>query len=135
MNLVMVAVVLLLVVAAIIFLVQKRPHHQPAVVHRVASPKPKNQSTAKNYSAVGIRPHLLACKAVQEYYGKRFLVGHAPMVPVAGCTIRSCPCRYEHFADRRTDDDRRAEFGIRNARNIAGTERRRNDRRHAPLMS
>lgn len=88
---------------------------------------------AKAYPAVGIRYNLLACKAVQKYYDQRFLAHNAPALPVPGCNVRPCPCRYIHYADRRAGEDRRAHYGIhRNLHAKAASERRRNDRRQMP---
>jgi hypothetical protein len=117
--------VALLLAAAIIFLAQKlfRPKRR-VVPHHAKAAKPKN------YAAVSIRTNTRACSAAQDLSGKRFLALHAPVVPLTGCTTRPCPCRYEHFADRRMDD-RRAQFGIRDTfKKIPGADRRRNERRH-----
>ncbi len=116
----------LLVAAALIFLLQKWRHRKRQMARRHAHLKPKS------YAAVGIRPHARACIAVRTYYKKRFLAEEAPAIPVAGCTVRPCPCRYIHYVDRRVED-RRSTFGIIDRwHDTAGTERRRGDRRHAP---
>ena|ERR1022692_1281502 len=99
-------------------------------------PTPRSSGVrAKTYPAVGIRYNLLACKAVQKYYDQRYLALDAPALPVAGCTVRPCPCRYIHYADRRAGEDRRAHYGARQLKAAANAERRRNDRRHAAVFS
>jgi hypothetical protein len=113
----------LLFTAAIIWIFSKWRHRQKVAVRKIAPPKPKS------YAAVGIRPNARACSAVRVLYGKRFLANDAPAVPVIGCRIRPCPCRYIHYADRRAED-RRAQFGIgESVHRAAGTERRRTERR------
>ncbi|HEY3697708.1 MAG TPA: hypothetical protein VGK97_00150 [Spongiibacteraceae bacterium] len=117
----------LLALAAVIFQMRKRKRGNQQVNAQ--------NSQIKTYPAVGIRYHLLACNAVQPLYGKRFLATEAPALPVAGCNVRPCPCRYIHFVDRRTED-RRAQYGIhKNLIAGVGAERRRSDRRRTPAMA
>lgn len=117
----------LFALAAIIFQIRKRK--------RGNQQSNMQSARVKTYPAVGIRYNLLACNAVQPLYGKRFLATEAPALPVAGCNVRPCPCRYIHFADRRAED-RRAQYGIRKSLIAgSGTERRRSDRRRTPAMA
>lgn len=53
------------------------------------------------------------CEAVSAIAGQRFLGEQAPMLPLEGCDRPDrCRCRYRHFADRRTDARREADYGL-----------------------
>ena len=69
---------------------------------------PKPQSS---FSAVAIRPDIIACDNVRIYAGKRMLEKNAPVLPVPGCDIDKCGCRYQKFADRRSGAERRLPLG------------------------
>jgi len=70
---------------------------RPVQSHRIVNP----------YHAVSIATGSGCCKAVAELKARRFLASDAPSVPLPACNAASCSCRYIHFDDRRTDDDRR----------------------------
>jgi hypothetical protein len=53
----------------------------------------------------------MACGAVRPVANRRILEGEAPALPVEGCTEKRCQCRFQHYTDRRNDDDRRNPFG------------------------
>lgn len=97
----------------------------------------RNSSRVKAYPAVGIRYNLLACRAVQKYYDQRFLARDAPTLPVPGCTVRPCPCRYVHYSDRRAGEERRAQYGIHRSMNtnLSSERRRSNERRQTPALA
>lgn len=118
--------VALLIFAAIIVAIRKWRRDSTQTTHSA-------DAKVKTYAAVGIRYNLLACKSVQKYYGQRYLAQDAPALPVPNCNVRPCPCRYVHFADRRSED-RRTEYGVpRNL--VASSERRHSDRRRAPAFA
>ncbi|MBS1172727.1 MAG: hypothetical protein H6R12_1557 [Proteobacteria bacterium] len=52
-----------------------------------------------------------SCEAAKQLGTLRFLAGQAPSLPLPGCGVRPCECRYSHYADRRTGLDRRVEIG------------------------
>jgi hypothetical protein len=52
-----------------------------------------------------------SCEAAKQLGTLRFLTGQAPSLPLPGCGVRPCECRYSHYADRRTGLDRRVEIG------------------------
>ena len=62
---------------------------------------------------------------------KRFLSSEAPLLPLDGCTLRNCQCRYVHYEDRRERDRRNLySHTMASAPAFAGQERRsRTDRR------
>lgn len=62
------------------------------------------------YAAVAVEPGLIACRKVEMYAGKRMLEKNAPLLPVPGCDVRACNCRYRKFADRRSGEERRVPF-------------------------
>lgn len=69
------------------------------------------------------------CGLVAQLSGRRFLSADAPLLPLPGCVVRPCRCRYVHHADRRAED-RRFPFGVRQGAPAAThTERRRGERR------
>lgn len=114
------ALSLALILAAVIVL-----RFQEQAEHKHADSKPKS------FRAVGIRIPTGACSAVKDYAGKRFLGKEAPQLPVEGCSVAPCLCRYTHFADRRSED-RRVQYGVMSRfNNEASHDRRRHDRRQA----
>lgn len=70
---------------------------RPVQPHRVVNP----------YHAVAISPGPGSCQAAAELKGLRHLAKSAPMLPLAGCQADSCRCRYVHYEDRRSGEDRR----------------------------
>lgn len=90
----------------------------------------RGRQPVNRYRAVAVRHQLLSCRAVQALDGKRFLASEAPSLPVRGCDIWPCRCRYEHLSDRRVEE-RRSLYGSR--RNLVPhsvtADRRRSDRR------
>ena len=65
----------------------------------------------RSYSAVAIRPGLMACNSVMRYAGRRTLEKDAPSLPVPGCREGKCSCRYVKLADRRSGEERRLPYG------------------------
>lgn len=63
------------------------------------------------YHAVCVTAGHPSCEAAKQLGTLRFLTGHAPSLPLAGCTVRPCECRYSHYTDRRTGLDRRVKIG------------------------
>jgi hypothetical protein len=77
--------------------------------------------------AVSIVPGEECCKLVRMHLGTRWLSADAPRLPVPGCDAMNCDCRYRHFADRRTNVQRKQDRDGW-VRNFKG-EDRRSDRR------
>ena len=65
---------------------------------------------ANLYHAVSIEPGSRACPEARKREGKRYLSASAPMLPLSGCTLSTCKCRYVHYNDRRSQRDRRVNF-------------------------
>ena len=96
-----------------------------------ATPKRTGNTT---YHAVSLKIDAQrACDAAKEMTGRRFLSNAAPRLPLAGCDVLECRCRFTHHKDRRTGKDRRSPFVTSGYSGTSGsfkTERReRRERR------
>jgi hypothetical protein len=120
--------VLCLLVWYLLFHMQKARAKRRAAIERMLK--------ASSYSCVCVSFGDKACEAVKRLRDRRFLYRDAPLLPLPGCDVKPCQCRYRHFGDRRHEDRRQA-FGTF-ARADNGQERRyrRTDRRrsYAPRM-
>lgn len=87
----------------------------PAAHQRAGQPAQPPVETkrkpAKRFHGVSLKPCANACQAVQDIVNKRFLSDSAPPLPLAGCDQPQCKCTYEHHADRRNPENRRAGWG------------------------
>lgn len=94
-----------------------------------AQPRPTNDTaTPRNpYHCVSIRYRENACQAAKKLTGKRFLSKDAPALPLFGCDAATCFCRYAHYSDRRTGEDRRAP--LKGEHNTGSERRAGRDRR------
>jgi len=63
------------------------------------------------HHAVAIVPGRTACAEACALRDRRFLSREAPVLPLKGCNLSPCDCRYEHHDDRRK--------GVRRARDLA----------------
>ncbi|MAF84140.1 MAG: hypothetical protein CL797_08565 [Chromatiales bacterium] len=81
------------------------------------------------YQGVTIHPVLTACKAVSEQQGFRYLATEKPELPLPGCDLNKCGCRYQYHDDRREDEDRRV--GLRGRFSDLNQRVGQNDRRLA----
>ena len=61
----------------------------------------------KSYACVSVQPGLQACKAAWLMIGERFLVSEAPELPIEGCDMETCECRFNQHDDRREPGERR----------------------------
>lgn len=99
---------------------------------RESTSKPGPQQDRRRnsaYHAVSITAGHPSCEAAKQLGTLRFLTGHAPSLPLAGCDVHPCECRYSHYADRRTGLDRRVEVDGKPPHGLA--ERRHNHGRRA----
>jgi hypothetical protein len=81
------------------------------------------------YHAVSVTAGHPSCEAAKQLGTLRFLTRQAPSLPLTGCDVRPCECRYSHFSDRRTGLDRRVEIGGKPPHGLE--ERRQNNGRRA----
>ena len=93
-----------------------RPEAGPA---SRADRRPRQESS--EFHAVSIRTGKRSCDAVKKFDGQRILASDAPRLPLPGCDIAHCECKYVHFKDRRTGKDRRSPFGSGGISPITGT--------------
>ena len=70
------------------------------------------------YRALEIIPGVRHCAVAKRFAKHRFLLGDAPTPPLAGCDMQgTCTCKFQKYADRRTDfrrssDDGMPDFGM-----------------------
>jgi hypothetical protein len=88
-----------------------RPDNRPAIQR-------------KDFRAVSIECGANACGAARRLEGKRGLHAQIPQVPLSQCDAESCECRYQHHIDRRSEEDRRAEYS-----HMAGADNSKKRRR------
>jgi hypothetical protein len=73
--------------------------------------KPKssveNTSSRSPFAAVSIKAAGDPCPAVCEVEGLKFLKMEAPITPLPECSNPKCKCKYVHYDDRRSLEDRR----------------------------
>jgi len=82
-----------------------------------------NQADTR-FRAVSIRPGEDCCEAAKQFGRMRFLCAKAPRLPVPECAAATCSCRYVHFADRRSGQDRRATYDWTRERDLDVVNRR-----------
>ena len=71
-----------------------------------------NRPLKSRYRAVRLAAAAACCPAAERLGRRRFLLTEAPRLPLEHCNrIIRCRCRYKHYADRRSGDDRRQIFG------------------------
>lgn len=63
--------------------------------------KEPREGNANPWHAVSVLPCAGACHAAQEAFGLRYLSKTAPTLPLVGCDVAACTCRYRHHDDRR----------------------------------
>lgn len=68
------------------------------------------KGTNSQYHSVSIRVGQRACKSAKEMVGRRFLATAAPKLPLPGCELIDCECKFLHHQDRRANRDRRSPF-------------------------
>jgi hypothetical protein len=84
------------------------------------------------FGAVSIEFSGEACPAVRKLEGQKFLEMKAPITPLSECTYSKCRCRYVHYNDRRSLEERRdpLELGRRPLEaQISGDLRSKHERR------
>lgn len=71
----------------------------------------KNLATGDSkFHAVSMQFASNACDAAKSMKGRRFLSGAAPRIPLPGCDVGECQCKFVHHKDRRDRHDRRSPF-------------------------
>ena len=78
---------------------------------RKSKPSHKKIPDKLPFGAVSIEFSGEACPAVRKLEGQNFLEMEAPITPLSECTCSKCRCRYVHYNDRRSPEDRRDPLG------------------------
>jgi len=113
--------VAIVAIALLAYLYVRRSRQRVETPRKLKLPPIKLSRKNTRYHAVMIVCADQACEAARSRAGIKYLSGEAPALPLADCclngginTVVTCMCRYEHYEDRREDDDRRSLFGNRN---------------------
>lgn len=101
----------IIAIAALIalFIFVRRRGGQEAV--RPDERRQQKSPASSKFHAVSIRFSGDACDAAKDMYGRRFLSGAAPKIPLPECDVLECKCRFVHHDDRRSGKDRRNPWG------------------------
>lgn len=88
-----------------------------------------------SYRCVKIEAGQSACQHVQVLVAKPILVDDAPRLPLLGCNVAQCDCKFIRYDDRRSGEDRRTNSAeaAANAK-IYADKRIRRDRRRASIQ-
>ena len=129
MSFTMLALILLLLIAILVLI---------RIRNSSKSDQPKSTVHAHEgktaYHAVSIKLSGHSCKAAEDMMGRRFLSTAAPKLPLPGCDVLDCSCRFIHHKDRRAGKDRRSPFapsGFAGGTGRFGTEQRKGEDRRA----
>ena len=117
-------VVILLLLLAIWWLMRKRR----TALDDYAQPRSRPRKKTTPYHAVSIRFTNNACNAAKEMAGRRFLATAAPKLPLPGCDVFECNCRFVHHDDRRSGTDRRSPFSPAHGFGGSGSHEQRTGR-------
>ena len=106
MNLPVMALILVFLLA-IWLLVRRRQ----SATYEQTKPAARVSQAGTVYHAVSIKFSGQACESAKELDGRRFLSSAAPKLPLPKCDVLECNCKFVHYKDRRTGNDRRSPFG------------------------
>lgn len=127
-------IVLALALAVAWFCLRQRSARESAR-YAAADARDRRKTTSKSkYHAVTIRYAAKACSAAKDLEGHRFLATAAPRLPLPGCDLDHCECRFQHYDDRRSGRDRRSPFASGGTATATGKfelERRQSEERRA----
>ena len=123
----------LLIFVVLVLLFLRRGNKQTTAPKKVER-RTTTSSDDTAFHAVSIKFVPKACDAAKELDGTRFLSSAAPQIPLPGCDVVDCQCRFVHYKDRRARVDRRSLFtssGLSATTGKFEAERRENqERRH-----
>ncbi len=108
------AVVLILVFGVLWLLMRRGGSVKPQRPERRSdSGSSLTDSAAEPYRSVSIECRGEGCEQVAAMASQRYMLGHAPRLPLPGCDHSSCSCRYRHHSDRRAENaDRRLPYSL-----------------------
>jgi hypothetical protein len=85
-------------------------HKKTTKTSTTNTPTNKSSTTkftpARQYKCVVIKAGLIACKQAEAMRDQRMLRDEAPVLPLAGCHIGECECKFLRYDDRRNDERR-----------------------------
>jgi len=90
----------LALVAGYFWQASKNTKQKPQLASKKSS-KASNAKPRPTHRCVVIEPGLTPCKAIQAYAGQKILMDKAPTLPVQGCDVKRCECRFLRYDDRR----------------------------------
>jgi hypothetical protein len=103
---------LVLIVAILLILAMRKTFSSPGTLGfnggNVVRKSKKNSPVARNpYRATSIVFGVNACDAVKAVGSRRFLdtERNLPVVPLPGCSVAECNCKYAHYQERRISDE------------------------------
>lgn len=80
---------------------------------------------AVKYPAVALVASRGSCAAVKGLAGSKILATAAPSLPLPDCSMPGrCRCKFQKYADRRDEDDRRFQFASERSAWYSGSQRR-----------
>ena len=123
--------IFLLIFVVLVLLFLRRGNKQSTAPKKIER-RTTTSSDDTAFHAVAIKFVPKACDAAKELDGKRILSSEAPQIPLPGCDIVDCQCRFVHFKDRRGRVDRRSIFTASGLSATTGkfeAERRHGDER------
>ena len=112
-SLVIVAGVVVILIIALLLLIARMSASRK-LPRRAGKPPARSAREVKSstrWRAVRIAPGLICCAAVREHDEQVFLSSESPTLPIDGCDVADCRCKYIHLEDRRAGSDRRAHLG------------------------
>jgi hypothetical protein len=105
-------IVFVMIVAILLILAVRKNFSSPGTLGfnggNVVRKSKKNSPVARNpYRAASIVFDVNACDALKAVGSRRFLdtERNLPVVPLPGCSVAKCNCKYAHYEDRRTSDE------------------------------
>jgi len=77
---------------------------------KVPDERVKNKAAEKHgeFHSISIHHNSAACDAVKELDGQRILSAEAPELPLPGCDVAQCQCKFHHHEERRAGERRGA---------------------------
>lgn len=105
-----------------------RGRRRTATVDERAYPRPTD--TADGKGQIRLRPGPNACAPARQQAGHRIPTSEMPRLPLPGCRVQVCRCRFEEVYERRRGERRKQGDRRKTIRfDDAGGDRRKKDRR------
>jgi hypothetical protein len=92
---------------------------------------PRAKPAGGRFGAVEIRVRNSACQAARSLQSQRFLAKEAPALPLPGCSVAPCNCKFTKWSDRRSEHRRLEHGGLSASIFLANNRRMKRERRRA----